>query len=153
MISTNRPLFALTLRFALGIACCATALPQPAITQQSASKTTLITLGTQGGPFQSRNRAQPANVLIVNEQAYVVEAGNAAVRQLSIAGIPLARVSHIFITHNHDDHNADAGTMMGLAWSLGRSAPFTVHALRAQGKRLTASSSISASTETFGARS
>jgi hypothetical protein len=66
MISTNRPLFALTLRFALGIACCATALPQPAITQQSASKTTLITLGTQGGPFQSRNRAQPANVLIVN---------------------------------------------------------------------------------------
>jgi hypothetical protein len=118
MISTNRPLFALTLRFALGIACCATALPQPAITQQSASKTTLITLGTQGGPFQSRNRAQPANVLIVNEQAYVVEAGNAAVRQLSIAGIPLARVSHIFITHNHDDHNADAGTMMGPTGSL-----------------------------------
>jgi phosphoribosyl 1,2-cyclic phosphodiesterase len=116
----------LTIRLVLGPALVATP-PQIAVAQQSSAKTTLITLGTQGGPLRSKSRSQPANVLIVNDEPYVIDAGNGVARQLAMAGVPLGRVGQIFITHNHDDHNADLGTMMGLAWTLGRSAPITVH--------------------------
>jgi ribonuclease BN (tRNA processing enzyme) len=101
--------------------------PQRAVAQQPLAKTTLITLGTQGGPLRSKSRSQPANVLLVNDEPYVIDAGNGVARQLAMAGVPLGRVGQIFITHNHDDHNADLGTMMGLAWTLGRSTPITVH--------------------------
>jgi hypothetical protein len=50
--------------------------PQPAVAQQNIAKTTLITLGTQGGPLQNKNRSQPANVLIVDNEPYVIDAGN-----------------------------------------------------------------------------
>jgi hypothetical protein len=116
----------LTIGLVLGPALVATP-PQIAVAQQSSAKTTLITLGTQGGPLRSKSRSQPANVLIVNDEPYVIDAGNGVARQLAMAGVPLGRVGQIFITHNHDDHNADLGTMMGLAWTLGRSAPITVH--------------------------
>src|ERR1700737_2486811 len=102
-------------------------LPQLAVAQQAAAKTTLITLGTQGGPTQNKTRSQPANVLIINDEPYLIDAGNGVARQLALVGMPVGRVGQIFITHNHDDHNADLGTMMGLAWTLGRSAPITVH--------------------------
>jgi ribonuclease BN (tRNA processing enzyme) len=101
--------------------------PRLAVAQQTTAKTTLITLGTQGGPTQNKTRAQPANVLIINDEPYVIDAGNGVARQLALAGVPIGRVGQIFITHNHDDHNADLGTMMGLAWTLGRPAPITVH--------------------------
>src|ERR1700724_1608768 len=102
-------------------------LPLLAVAQQAAAKTTLITLGTQGGPTQNKTRSQPANVLIINDEPYLIDAGNGVARQLALVGVPVGRVGQIFITHNHDDHNADLGTMMGLAWTLGRSTSITVH--------------------------
>jgi ribonuclease BN (tRNA processing enzyme) len=120
----------LTIGLALNPALFVATPPQPAVAQQTVAKTTLITLGTQGGPVPNKSRSQPANVLIVNDEPYVIDAGNGVARQLALAGIPLGRVGQIFITHNHDDHNADLGTMMGLAWTLGRSAPITVHGPR-----------------------
>ena len=75
--------------------------------------TRVVTLGTQGGPLPSRNRAQPANAVVVNGAVYLVDAGNGVLRQLTLAGLDYRRVSQIFITHNHDDHNADWGTLMG----------------------------------------
>jgi ribonuclease BN (tRNA processing enzyme) len=119
---------AITIGLVLGPALFVAAPQQLTVAQQSAAKTILITLGTQGGPLQNKNRSQPANVLIVNDEPYIIDAGNGAARQLAKAGVPLGRVGQIFITHNHDDHNADVGTMMGLAWTLGRPVPITVHA-------------------------
>jgi ribonuclease BN (tRNA processing enzyme) len=94
------------------------------------SGTRLILLGTQAGPFVNADRAQPANVLIVNGTPYLVDAGNGVARQLSLAHVPLLTIHQIFITHNHDDHNADWGTLMGLAWSLGNTQPITVYGPR-----------------------
>jgi glyoxylase-like metal-dependent hydrolase (beta-lactamase superfamily II) len=108
---------ALTIGFVLGLAMFVAPPPQPAVAQQTAAKTTLITLGTQGGPLRSKSRSQPANVLLVNDEPYVIDAGNGVAGRLAMAGVPLGRVGQIFITHNHDDHNADLGTMMGLAWT------------------------------------
>ncbi|MEX4007248.1 MBL fold metallo-hydrolase [Neoaquamicrobium sediminum] len=88
-----------------------------------AKSTRLILLGTGGGPTPLPGRNQPANVLLVNDEPYIVDAGNGVARQLMLAGIAAHRVGRIFITHHHDDHNADMGTLMGLAWSNGRASP------------------------------
>ncbi len=89
--------------------------------------THVYTLGTQGGPFPSVQRAEPSNALVVNGAIYLIDAGNGVARQLVIAGLDFRKVNQIFITHNHDDHNADWGTLMGLQWSVGRRTPVEVH--------------------------
>jgi ribonuclease BN (tRNA processing enzyme) len=38
-----------------------------------------------------------------------------------LAGVPLTTIRHIFITHQHSDHNADYGNLMLLAWAAGLS--------------------------------
>lgn len=94
----------------------------------SSSKITrLILLGTQGGPRQTGERAEPANLLIVRNKPYLIDAGNGVVRQLALAHFQPPDIHQIFITHNHDDHNADWGTLMGLAWTAGNTTPITVY--------------------------
>src|SRR5262249_14332231 len=107
--------------FVVGRALRVATMSQFAFAQHTSSKTALITLGTQGGPVQNKYRAQPANVLLVNDEPYIIDAGSGIARQLAMAGVPLGRVSQIFVTHNHDDPNADIGTMMGPAWGVGPS--------------------------------
>src|SRR6185369_13997281 len=84
-------------------------LASPAMAADSAESkdTRLILLGTQGGARVNADRAQPSNVLIVNGTPYLIDAGNGVARQLSLAHVPLLSIHQIFITHNHDDHNAD----------------------------------------------
>ncbi len=91
------------------------------------AQTRVITLGTQGGPMPSATRAQPATAVIVRDRVYLVDAGNGVSLQLAKAGLDHRRVGQIFITHNHDDHNADWGTLMGLQWATGRRQPTHVH--------------------------
>lgn len=93
---------------------------------EAENSTVVITLGTQGGPQLNPFRAPPANAIQVNGETYLVDAGNGVARQLAMAEIPLEKVRKIFITHNHDDHNADLGTVMGLSWSLNARDDFDV---------------------------
>jgi ribonuclease BN (tRNA processing enzyme) len=58
-------------------------------------------------------------VIISNDAAYVVDCGNGVARQLVFAGVPLPTLRHIFLTHQHSDHNADYGNLLWLAWSAG----------------------------------
>jgi ribonuclease BN (tRNA processing enzyme) len=102
---------------------------EPQLLPRSAT-THLILLGTAGGPRGTPERAQPSNVLVVNGKPYLIDAGNGVVRQLMLAGIPFTSVRQIFITHNHDDHNADWGTLMGRAWTSGEHEPMTVYGPR-----------------------
>jgi ribonuclease BN (tRNA processing enzyme) len=96
-------------------------------TSPEAKVTRLIILGTQGGPRITGERAEPANLLIVRGRPYLIDAGNGVVRQLALAHFQPADIHEIFITHNHDDHNADWGTLMGLAWTNGNTRPITVY--------------------------
>ena len=82
------------------------------------AKSRLILLGTGGGPTPKPNRAQPAQVIIVKDAAYVVDCGNGVARQMVLAGVPLASLRAVFITHQHSDHNADYGNLIWLAWAL-----------------------------------
>jgi ribonuclease BN (tRNA processing enzyme) len=86
-----------------------------------------ITLGTAAGPLPNKGHSQPANVLKVNGTLYLVDAGNGVAGQLAKAGLDAKDIGTIFISHNHNDHNADMGTIMGVAWTSGRNAPTTVY--------------------------
>lgn len=89
-------------------------------------KTSWITLGTHGGPLVGL-RAQPSNALVVNGAVYIVDAGNGVAGQVVKAGLKIANISAIFISHNHDDHNADMGTLAGLAYTAGRIKPLVIY--------------------------
>ena len=125
----KRPSMQTTRAAITGLLCAAVSLGAPigASAQQAASGTSLIMLGTQGGPRHTRTRSQPADVIVANGQPYLIDAGNGVGRQLVLAGLSPFRIHQIFITHHHDDHNADLGTLMGLVWSIGIPRPITVY--------------------------
>jgi ribonuclease BN (tRNA processing enzyme) len=85
----------------------------------SRSKTRLILLGTGGGPRPRKNVMSTAHVIIANDVPYVVDCANGVPRQLVLAGVALAEVRHVFVTHHHSDHNADYGNLLLLAWASG----------------------------------
>lgn len=76
-------------------------------------------LGTGGGPRPRRASSAAAQVIVVDDAAYVVDCGDGVARQLVLAGIPLSRLRHVFLTHQHSDHNADYGNLLLLAWTAG----------------------------------
>jgi len=82
-------------------------------------RTRLILLGTGGGPRPRKTSSASAQVIVANDTAYVVDCGNGVARQLAFAGVPFAKLRHVFITHHHSDHNADYGNLIWLAWTAG----------------------------------
>ncbi|WP_116040800.1 MBL fold metallo-hydrolase [Amycolatopsis palatopharyngis] len=85
--------------------------------------TDLILLGTAAGPAPKRTRSAPAQVVVVNGAAYVVDCGNGVARQLVHAGVPLSSLRGVFLTHHHSDHNADYGNLFLLAWAANLEHP------------------------------
>ncbi len=83
----------------------------------------LVLLGTAGGPTPKLTRAAPAQVILFNGAALVVDCGNGVARQLRLAGVDLRTIRHVFLTHHHSDHNADYGTLPLLAWGTGLAKP------------------------------
>src|SRR5262245_46412621 len=67
-------------------------------------KTTLLLLGTQGGPGVGLMRAQTASVVFAGGQPYLVDCGYGTVRGLVQAGLRLAQISNVFVSHLHNDH-------------------------------------------------
>jgi ribonuclease BN (tRNA processing enzyme) len=88
--------------------------------------TQLILLGTNGGPRVGSGRANPANVVMVNDQPYVIDCGYGVTRQLIQAGIPLQQVRTILITHHHSDHNLELGPLLYNIWVSGLHEPIHV---------------------------
>ena len=60
-------------------------------------------------------------MIVCHNAAYVIDCGNGVARQLASAGVPVTILRHIFITHQHSDHNADYGNLIWLAWAAGLS--------------------------------
>jgi ribonuclease BN (tRNA processing enzyme) len=87
--------------------------------ERQGPRTRLILLGTGGGPRPRKSSSAAAQVVLANDVAYVVDCGDGVARQLAAAGVPLTTVRHIFITHQHSDHNADYGNLIWLAWAVG----------------------------------
>jgi ribonuclease BN (tRNA processing enzyme) len=87
--------------------------------EAQSTKTRLILLGTGGGPRPRKANSASAQVIISNNTAYVIDCGNGVARQLAFADVPLSTLRHVFLTHQHSDHNADYGNLIWLAWAAG----------------------------------
>jgi ribonuclease BN (tRNA processing enzyme) len=79
----------------------------------------LILLGTGGGPRPRKVSSAAAQVIVCGGTAYVIDCGDGVARQLVMADVPLSSLRHIFLTHQHSDHNADYGNLIWLAWTAG----------------------------------
>lgn len=100
------------------LAALATAM-RPRASSAESGRTRLILLGTGGGPRPRPNSNASAQVIVGRDGLYVVDCGDGVARQLVLAGLSLADLRHIFITHHHSDHNADYGNLFLLAWTAG----------------------------------
>lgn len=74
----------------------------------------VITLGTAGGPMQNPMRSQPAHVLMNGKNPVLIDCGEGAMGQLKRAGIEYRDVHHIFLTHHHFDHIGSLYACLGL---------------------------------------
>jgi ribonuclease BN (tRNA processing enzyme) len=88
--------------------------------QEAKNPTRIILLGTKGGPrVGEAGRSNPATLLKINGQPYLIDCGYGVSRQLLKANIPLNKVRYIFITHHHADHNLEYGPLLYNAWITG----------------------------------
>jgi ribonuclease BN (tRNA processing enzyme) len=93
----------------------------PHVSDAQSTRTRLILLGTGGGPRPRKASSASAQVIVRNGVAYVIDCGDGVARQLALAGVPLPTLRHVFLTHQHSDHNADYGNLLWLAWTAGLS--------------------------------
>lgn len=87
----------------------------------------VVTLGTDGGPrwWRYTDRAPRAGIstaVVVGDAYYLVDCGYGAGRQIIQAGLEIANLKAVFLTHLHSDHIADLANlaMFGLYESPGR---------------------------------
>jgi ribonuclease BN (tRNA processing enzyme) len=86
----------------------------------------LILLGTNGGPRVTAARANPANVVVVDDRPYLVDCGYGVTRQLISAGISPLQLRAILITHHHSDHVLELGPLLHNMWVGGLREPIDV---------------------------
>ena len=63
-----------------------------------------ILLGT-GNPLSGYSRSKAASVLLAGDKTFLIDCGNGVLNRLIMAGIQHTRISHLFFTHHHADHN------------------------------------------------
>lgn len=86
---------------------------------------TVTTLGT-GGPRPDPGRCGPATLIRFGERPILFDAGRGVAVQLVRAGVPLAQLEHLFVTHHHFDHIGDLYDVALSSWLAGRRVPLRV---------------------------
>src|SRR5690242_11859521 len=92
----------------------------------AAAQTKIVLLGT-GTPRPFPDRSGPATAIVVDDRAYLVDAGpgvirraEAAVEQKGVAALDPAKLTIAFITHLHSDHTAGLPDLVLTPWVMGR---------------------------------
>lgn len=77
-------------------------------------RTRLALLGTVGGPtwYGDHSGHGISSALLVGDQAYLVDFGSGAYRQLRRAGVAPGQERAVFVTHLHSDHVIDLATLL-----------------------------------------
>lgn len=85
-----------------------------AAANQAQADTSLILLGTAGGPtwYGDHSPHGISSAVMVNDNAYLVDFGSGAFRQMRKAGIKPGMEKALFITHMHTDHVIDLPTLL-----------------------------------------
>ena len=87
-----------------------------------------VALCGSGSPMPDPGRAGPCTAVIAGKRLFVFDAGSGSVRNLTLMGMPPARVERVFLTHFHSDHIDGLGELMLQHWAGGAAtAPLPVH--------------------------
>jgi ribonuclease BN (tRNA processing enzyme) len=123
-------------RGALLVAACCMTLPVfgTIVAQDSAStsRTRVVILGT-GTPNADPDRSGPAVAVVVDGEAWLVDAGPGLVRRAAaaqrngVAALGADRLKRVFITHLHSDHTLGLPDLVYTPWVLERQAPLQVY--------------------------
>ena len=95
-------------------------------------RTQVVLLGT-GTPNDDPNRWGPAVAIVVDDQVYLVDAGEGVVRRAAAArangvtALKVTSLSRVFLTHLHSDHTLGLPDLMFAPWVLERKVPLDVY--------------------------
>lgn len=98
----------------------------------AAARTKVVLLGT-GTPNADPGRWGPAVAVVVDDEAYLVDAGVGVVRRAAAAaekginGLRASALRRVFITHLHSDHTLGLPDLMLSPWVLERTTPLAVY--------------------------
>ncbi len=96
------------------------------------SHTQVVLLGT-GTPNDDPTRWGPAVAIVVDDQVYLVDAGEGIVRRVAsarangVAALKVTSLSRVFLTHLHSDHTLGLPDLMFAPWVLERKVPLDVY--------------------------
>jgi ribonuclease Z len=90
----------------------------------SPSRTKVVFLGT-GVPFPNPARSGPATAIVVDDRAYLIDAGAGVMRRASAAAertpaLAPPKIAVAFITHLHSDHTIGLPDLILTGWMMGR---------------------------------
>jgi ribonuclease Z len=86
----------------------------------------VFTLGT-GSPQLGGGRMPVANAVIAGKEFLILDAGEGASRTMGELGLPVQRISGVFITHWHSDHFAGLGQVLNQSWNADRNHEVPVY--------------------------
>ncbi len=86
-----------------------------------------MTLGTASA-LPTANRYPSAHILTVRERLFLIDCGEGAQMQLRKAGVSIARIDNIFISHMHGDHIFGLFGLLSTLAMMGRTAPLYIYA-------------------------
>lgn len=89
-----------------------------ASTASPSDRPVFVTLGTGGGPVVQTKRSQPANAVVVGDAVYLFDVGEGTQRQMKAAGLSLANVHAIFLSHHHLDHVGGLAPLLVNRWIM-----------------------------------
>ena len=87
-----------------------------------AQDTHVILLGT-GTPNPEPDHMGPAVAVVSGDRVYLVDCGPGVVRRAAQAGLQMAQLTRVFVTHLHSDHTAGYPDLMLTPPNSGRSEP------------------------------
>lgn len=86
-----------------------------------------MTLGTASA-LPTANRYPSAHILTVRERLFLIDCGEGAQMQMRKAGVSIARIDNIFISHMHGDHLFGLFGLLSTLAMMGRTSPLYVYA-------------------------
>src|SRR6185369_8981071 len=102
---------------------CVAGLAARAPAQPADPDTRVILLGT-GTPNPDPDRMGPAVAIVSAGRVYLVDSGPGVVRRAFQAGLRMAQLTRVFVTHLHSDHTAGLPDLIFTPAVTGRLEPF-----------------------------